>query len=216
MNKTVELVNLWGQYEAEHPDASIEDFCRHLLIRNRENMDREETLVGGVVPWHDDGLLLKIIGRISRLHSSYANIALAGTGLHQIDEFGTLITIQQQKNPRKTEVIYSSLQELSSGTDMLNRLMKRGLISEYADTEDKRSKRLVLTEDGERVMTISKQRVIQLARMMLLEVPGDDKKLCIQLLKNVEMKFSSLWPKHRGMSFDEIFNAVARDEDKPA
>jgi hypothetical protein len=49
-----------------------------------------------------------------KLHSIYAPVALESAGLSQMGE------------PRKTEVIFACLFELSTGTDMLNRLKKRG------------------------------------------------------------------------------------------
>lgn len=213
MNKTVELVNQWGAFEQKHPDGSIEDFCRYLLIHRRET-EQKHPLVGGVVPWHADGLLLKIIGRIHKLNSFYANIALKGTGLNQIEEFGLLITIRQEKNPRKTEVIYSNLFELSSGTDMLNRLKKRGFITEYADKEDKRSKRLKLTASGEATIEKATVKVSKMAKMMMADLAEDDKQLCIQLLKNTEIKFSSLWQKHRGKKFEEIYKELVPKESR--
>src|SRR5882762_853690 len=152
MNKTVALVNEWGKFEAQHPDGSLTDFCRHYLARQNEQKIKGP-LVGGVVPQFVDGLLMKLIGRISKLNMSYANMALKGTDLNQIEEFGMLATIKQEKNPKKTEVIYANLFELSSGTDMLARMKKRGLVKEYDDKDDKRSKRLELTAKGEKVMT---------------------------------------------------------------
>ena len=73
---------------------------------------------------------MKLIGRISKLNLLYPNKALKGTGLNQIEEFGMLMTIKQEKNPRKIEVIYANLFEPSSGTDMRNRMKKRGSIKE--------------------------------------------------------------------------------------
>ncbi len=210
MNKTVELVKQWGAFEEKHPGGSIEDFCRYLLIHRREK-ESKDPLVGGVVPWHSDGLLLKIIGRIHKLNSFYANIALEGTGINQIEEFGMLLTIQLQKNPRKTEVIYSNLFELSSGTDMLNRMKKRGFIAEYADKEDRRSKRLRITAGGQSAIEKAKARVSKMAQMMMHDVSEDDKQLCIQLLKNTEIKFSSLWLKHKGKTFEEIYKELVPD-----
>ncbi len=107
MNKTVALVNEWGNFEARHRDGSIADFCRHYLARQGEQKIKGP-LVGGVVPQFVDGLLMKIIGRISKLNMVYANMALKGTDLNQIEEFGMLVTIRQEKNPRKTEVIYAN------------------------------------------------------------------------------------------------------------
>lgn len=206
MNKTVALVNEWAGFEANHPDGSIEDFCRHYLARQAR--PKEKGLVGGVVPALNDGLLLKIIGRISKLNMSYANMALKGTDLNQIEEFGMLVTIRQEKNPKKTEVIYANLFELSSGTDMLNRMKKRGLIKEYEDQEDKRAKRIELTAKGEKVTTLCAERIKKNAKLLMHELSEDDKELCIQLLKNTEIKFSALWQQHKSKSFDEVFESL--------
>jgi DNA-binding MarR family transcriptional regulator len=207
MNKTVELVNEWGSFEAKHPAGDIKDFCRYYLAK-QSGQKVKGTLVGGVVPHFVDGLLMKIIGRISKLNMLYANMALKGTELNQIEEFGMLVTIKQEKNPKKTEVIYANLFELSSGTDMLNRMNKRGLIKEYDDKEDKRAKRIELTSKGEKVVESCFEQIRKNAMMMAHDLTDDDKELCVQLLKSIEIKFSALWPQHRGNSFEEVYESV--------
>ena len=210
MNKTIELVNQWGAFEQKHPKGSVEDFCRYYLAHQQRKT--KGTLVGGVVPSFNEGLLLKIIGRISKLNMAYANVALKGTGLNQIEEFGILQTIRKEKNPKKTEVIYANLFELSSGTDMLNRMKKRGLIKEYGDKEDKRSKRIELTTKGEKVSEISMANIAKNATMLMNDLTEDDKELCIQLLKNIEIKFSALWQKHKGKEFDIIYKELMTEK----
>jgi len=207
LNKTIQLVNLWGTFEEKHPDGSIEDFCRYLLIHQRES-ENKAPLTGVVVPGNTDGLLLKLMGRIHKVNATYAYTALEGTGLNQLEEFGMLLDIQLAKNPKKTEVIYSSLMELSSGTDMLNRLRERGFITEQADTEDKRSKRLLLTPAGEKTIEKARAQIRKLARMMMYDMTEDDMQLCIKLLKKVEQKFSRLLQGHKGKSFDSIYEEV--------
>jgi DNA-binding MarR family transcriptional regulator len=207
VNKTIELINLWGAFEEKHQTGSIEDFCRHYLAQQRQQKIKGP-LVGGVVPPINDGLLLKIIGRIHKLNMNYANMALKGTDLNQMEEFGILLTIKQEKNPRKTEVIYANLFEVSSGTDMLTRMKKRGLIKEYDDKEDKRSKRIELTAKGEKAIEVCFVKVRRTAMMMMHDLTDDDKELCIQLLKNVEIKFSALWQRHRGKGFEEVYKEV--------
>jgi len=212
MNKTIELVNHWGDFEKKHPNGSIADFCRHFLAHQSKKKDKDNILVGGVVPFIKEGLLLKIIGRISKLNMSYANIALKGTGLNQIEEFGILQTIKQEKSPRKTEVIYANLFELSSGTDMLNRMQKRGLIREYGDKDDKRSKRIELTAKGEKVVKQSTERIKKNAIMLMHTLADDDQELCIQLLKDIEIKLSEQWQKHKGKDFDDIYTELMAGE----
>jgi DNA-binding MarR family transcriptional regulator len=213
MNKTVELVNHWSDFEQSHPKGTIEEFCRHYL-GHQKRKKIEGPLVGGVVPSLNDGLLLKIIGRISKLTMAYANMALKETELRQIEEFGILQTIRKENNPKKTEVIYANLFELSSGTDMLNRLKKRGLIKEYADKDDKRSKRIELTAKGQKAAAACTLKVQKNAIMLMNDLTDDDKDLCIQLLQNIEIKFSALWQKHKGKEFDDIYDEVMTEKKK--
>jgi DNA-binding MarR family transcriptional regulator len=125
-----------------------------------------------------------------------------------------LVTIQQEKNPRKSDIVYANLFELSSGTDMLNRLKKRGLIRELPDKEDKRSKRVELTPDGTKTIERGRVQIGKVARMMTVPLTEDDKQLCIQLLKNIEIKFSALWPDHKGLPFEEVFAEVIASPDQ--
>ncbi|MFN3557026.1 MAG: winged helix DNA-binding protein, partial [Bacteroidales bacterium] len=55
--------------------------------------------------------------------------------------------------PRKTDVIYFNLVELSTGVETLKRLQKSGLIRDFSDESDKRIKRLALTPEGSKVLT---------------------------------------------------------------
>jgi DNA-binding MarR family transcriptional regulator len=208
MNLTVELVKHWGLYEEKHPDASLADFCRYYLITEREHASKGIHL-DGVVPMHVNGILLKTIGRIAKMNGAFASIAFEGTGIQQLEEFGMLLTVSSRVNPKKSEIIYSNVQELSSGTVMLNRLLDGGLIQDYADEHDKRSKRVKLTAKGEMVIEACTQRIGKFTEIMLNEMDDDDKALCIQLLKNVEIKYASLWlKKQKGKSFDDLFGEV--------
>jgi DNA-binding MarR family transcriptional regulator len=203
MNKAVELVKLWGAYEEQHPEASIEDFCRFQLsvsLKAEKQGAPEWQLVPDI-----NGQLVILIRKIGKFHIMYSNKALEGTGLDQIEEFGILVIIFNKKNPIKSEVIYDNLLELSSGTNMLIRLKKRGLITEYSDKEDKRVKRLKLTLKGEETLVKAKALVLKVAGMMVNSLTEDDKQLCIQLLNPINARFSNIFQKQKNKSFDEVY-----------
>jgi len=94
---------------------------------------------------------------------------------------------------------------------MLNRMKKRGLIKEYDDKVDKRSKRIELTPKGEKVVEVCFKRIRKNAIMMTHTLSDDDKELCVQLLKSIEIKFSALWPQHRGKPFEEVLNSIGKE-----
>jgi DNA-binding MarR family transcriptional regulator len=209
MNKTVVLLNEWAAFESAHPHGDLADFCRHFLARVQHNRIGGP-LVGGVVPPGTDGLLLKLMGRISKLNRHYAASAFEDTGLNQMEEFGILSAIQLQHSPRKTDVINNNLFKLTSGTNMIDRLRDRGLITEYDDEEDKRSKRLELTAAGLEAVEAARRRMMKVSKMMLHALTEDDKVLCIALLKNIEIKHSALWLTHKARSFDEVYEEIMR------
>jgi DNA-binding MarR family transcriptional regulator len=206
LNKTVELVKLWGLYEDQHPNGTIEDFCRHHLslpVKDENRIAQEWQLLPDI-----NGRLMIMLRRIGKYHMVYSNKALEGTGLDQIEEFGILVTIFNQINPIKSEAIYNNIIELSSGTNMLIRLKKRGLISEYPDKEDKRVKRLKLTVKGEETIKIAKDRVLKVAAMMVHGLTDEDKQLCIQLLTPINERFDGMFQKQKNKTFEEIFREM--------
>lgn len=202
MNKTVELVNAWAAYEETHPDASLEDFYRFRLARGEEK-DPQGVAVGGIIPRSPEGFFLKMFGRIAQMLKVYEEIAVEQTGLNQVEEFMLLSNINFG-NPRKTELVFAAILELSTGTNILNKLLTEGYIVESNDDEDKRSKRISLTEKGEKVLVACRQNLVRTGILLLNDMTGDEKQLCIQLLKGLEIKLSGQWQRHKGMSFEEV------------
>lgn len=208
VNQTVELVKLWGAFEEQHPGASIADFCRHHLAGSAKK-EVYGAPKGELRP-DLNGQLVILLRRIGKFHIVYSNKALEGTGIDQMEEFGILVTVYNQKNPIKSEAIFNNIMELSSGSNMLIRLKKRGLVSEYADEQDKRVKRLKLTAKGEAALLKAKDVVLQVAEMMVHDLSDEDKRLCIQLLQPVDRRFSGLFQKQRNKSFQEIYKENIR------
>jgi DNA-binding MarR family transcriptional regulator len=203
VNKTVELVKLWGAYEEKFPDGTLEDFFRRQLAANVK--PKEIVMPEGKLVPDLNGRLVILLRRIGKFHMSYSNKALEGTGLDQIEEFGILVTIYNQKNPIKSEAIYNNIMELSSGTNMLIRMKKRGLVTEYADKEDKRVKRLSLTKKGEEAILKAKVQVLKVAHMIVHALTDDEKQLCIQLLSPIDTRLSGAYQRLKNKSFDEIY-----------
>jgi len=207
MNKTVNLVNLWGEFEAKHPDAEIEDFCRYYLtsLREKDNLGK---LFNGMMPPTDKIILSKLVQRISTIQQSYANAALADTLVKQLEEFIVLNTIMSLKEGKKTEVIYSSMLELSTGLNILSNLLKQDFITEEDDKDDKRSKRVKITAKGEEVLQSCYIQLRKANSLVYQDMAEEDISLTVQLLKNVDIKLSPLWQQHKGKSIEEILASI--------
>jgi DNA-binding MarR family transcriptional regulator len=211
MNKTAEIVNLWAEFEENHTTAGIDDFCRYYLNKKKNEADRD--LAEGInQPYADHSRLAKLVGRLMRLNSYYANLALKEIGIGGLDEFTYLLTVRQLNEPRKTDVIYKNFHDLSSGLLIIDRLKNKKLLTEKADEKDKRSRLLKLTVEGELKLNEAQVQLDKVSDMFYTRLPADDIKLCIQLLSPIELVFSGLWREHKGHTFDEIHKNLTEDK----
>lgn len=203
MNKTVELVNAWGEYEAAHPTAGIDDFC-HAYIMSKRAGEKNKKAFAGIVPPDSYSKIAKLVGRIGKLHSAYAVVVLKDCGLNSMDEFLYLSSIAKTGTPRKTKVIYENFNELSSGLLILERLKVKGLLTEEEDEEDKRSKRLKLTKKGNALLNRCYKQMGTLNEWFFKTISKEDIDLCIHLLQNIEIDFSERWFDDKGKTAKQL------------
>lgn len=191
MNKAVELINEWAAFDEQYPGTSLEDFCRHYLIKKREPQDAGE-ISGGVMPPKIDSILLKLLGRITSMGQIYSREMLKKIPEIQLEGFHYLTTLRQLGESRKTDVINHHLSELSTGIDILNRLKESELIEERPDPSDRRAKLIKVSPQGNQLLLRCFWRMSHVGSILFDELAEEDKKLCIQLLKNVEIKHAKL------------------------
>lgn len=204
IDKTVTLLNQWAEFLSRNPGAELEDFHRYKLIEQKQARQQQGEVADGILPPEANLLLIKLLHRIDRLYLEYAEVAIEGTGIHHFEEFLFLNAVAHLQEPRKTEVITHTITRLSSGLLIIERLKKYGYIAESDDEEDKRSKRVELTPSGQMVLQNCYEQTSQLGKLFFSDLTEEDMLLCIQLLKSVEIKFSQLWPKHKGKTFEMI------------
>ncbi len=192
MNKTVELINLWAKYEEDNPKAEISQFCQAYLV-NQEQRTKKIEFWQSPLPPDSASLLIKLLGRIAKLHNQYVMGAFANCGINNFEEFLYLNSISTTPNLKKTDVILANFNELSSGLLILDRLKKAKLIVEQNDELDKRTKRLAMTKEGASVLTACYQKLNDVNEMCFSGLAEEQVKLCIQLLQPVEASLAKKW-----------------------
>lgn len=197
MNRTVDLVNYWAAFEKAHPKAEILDFCRYMLVKEREDKQARGFL-GGAVPPDLHSKFAKLIGRITKIHVGLSLPILKEFGVNSFEDFAFLNSIYKLENPRKTDVINTNFVELSSGLLIIDRLKKNKWTIEKNDAIDKRSKRLSISPKGRKVLEQVYKRMAELNQQSFGDIADDDVMLCIQLMSPVEAALTTSWLAKKG------------------
>jgi DNA-binding MarR family transcriptional regulator len=158
-----QLINLVEQLEEENPgkEISIQDFTGFLL--NKVEHGSAETVNNEVRFGNNDSAALDIayqldnnIGRLfvfmSRYAKHYIKKALEGTPLQTGEDFTALAILLTHDHLSKTELISHNLQEKTSGTEVIRRLIASDLVRQWDDVKDKRSKHIAITDAGKELL----------------------------------------------------------------
>ncbi|SEP44675.1 MarR family winged helix-turn-helix transcriptional regulator [Mucilaginibacter sp. AW1-7] len=158
-----QLISLVEEMEKEHKgdEVSIQDFTGFLLNHVADPTD--EYVNGDVRFGKSEKMALEVayqldnnIGRLFVFMSRYAKFyikkALDGTPLQTAEEFTGLAILLTHDHLTKSELINYNLQEKTSGTEVIRRLIAAGLARQWDNPEDKRGKYVGITDKGKQLL----------------------------------------------------------------
>lgn len=153
-----ELIDYLSLYEQESNEVGTEvnftDFLGFLNSHHAHQNIKVSELKGNVTsselpeqegPDTDISILIVLMFRYAK---GYIKKALKDSAINTADEFSYLITLMTYDSLSKTELILKQVMEKTSGTEIINRLLKLGLIEQFSDETDKRSVRVKITPAG--------------------------------------------------------------------
>ena len=158
-----QLFNLLEQFEAENgvKEGTMNDFAGFLVNNLREP---EGELAGSDVRFGKNELRAQelafmVDNNISRLFffmgryaKSYVKKALKDTPLQTAEDFTCLAILLTHDHLSKGELITRNIQEKTSGTEVIRRLLSAGLVKQWDDEEDKRGKKISITDEGKALL----------------------------------------------------------------
>ena len=121
-------MNLWAELEKEEADLSLDQFCWKVLGRRLARPD-----VAGSSVFAPNGRTIGLIGRLGKFATLYSKKALAKYELSTVEEWVYLLRLYTLGNPRKSELIHDLLSEFPSGSEIIRRLVDKGLVQESVD-----------------------------------------------------------------------------------
>lgn len=147
----IPVISLWEEFIQRHKEGTVEDFARWIIKEkknekpNKDSPPQKKPKSGGKysVNLNESAKALLLINRLHRLIQIKTKPIIKKAGFTKDHEYGMLTQIFLLNNPNKKELAKEMLLENSTAVEISNRLVKRGLIKEADDPNDKRSTRLV-------------------------------------------------------------------------
>jgi DNA-binding MarR family transcriptional regulator len=123
---------------------------------------------------------------MSRYAKSYIKKALEGTALHTAEEFTCLSILFTHDHLSKTDLINRNLQEKTSGTEVIKRLITNGLATQWDDEHDRRGKRIAITPRGKEQLHIVFKDMNHVGKMVTGNLSFEEKLNLKYLLQKLD------------------------------
>jgi len=158
-----QLLTLVEEFEAETSsvNGTVEEFTGFLLSRqetiipevvsadvrfgDKEKEAQQRTLI-------TENAIGRLFVYMSRYARSYIKLALDGTPLISPDDFTCLAILLTHEELSKKELIERNMQEKTSGSEVIRRLIAAGLVHQKDGIDDKRTKKVSITQKGRELL----------------------------------------------------------------
>jgi DNA-binding MarR family transcriptional regulator len=216
------LINQFFSFEAEkgnRDEYSMDEFIGYLNAKSvSPELEMREISGGNDARLMDQyrnssrdiSILIVLMNRYAKW---YIKKVLKDSQLHTPDEFSFLITLMTYESLSKSELIAKQVMEKTSGTEIIQRLIRKGLIVESADDHDKRSIRVSITGEGrEEILRILPQ-MGKVTKIVAGNLSPDEVNTLSYLLKKLDYFHNDIYNNKRELSLSDILAGVTNREE---
>jgi len=138
----------------------------------------------------------------------YIKKVLRDSHLQTPDEFSFLITLMTYNSLSKSELITKQVMEKTSGSEVIRRLIKRGLIVESADENDKRSIRVSITQSGREEILRILPLMSKVTEIVVGNLSAEEINTLSYLLKKLDYFHNDIYLNKRGQTLSDILSGI--------
>ena len=211
------LINHFFSFDAErgeHEEYSMDEFIGYLNSKSGTKEMEMRKVSGEKTDWLRDEFrstsidISILIVLMYHYAKGYIKKALRDSFLQTPDEFSFLITLMTYDNLTKSELITKQVMEKTSGSEVIRRLIKRGLIIEYADEKDKRSIRVSITKTGREEILKILPVMGKVSEIVVGNLAAEEINTLSYLLKKLDHFHNDIYINKRGYSLNDISGGI--------
>lgn len=151
-----------------------------------------------------DSVLAMNIGVLFQHAKHYIKTALKDTPLKGIFDFMFLATLIDKGDLRKSDLINFNMAEFSPGMEVIRRLIRNGLIRDYDDPEDGRSRKVRITGGGRSVFQKALGRMRNVNQIVVGNLSETEKYKVLAITQKLVHFHQPIWSEDMGKPLEDI------------
>lgn len=210
----IELIELLDEFESAREvvgqEMNMSDFLGFLNSKNRSENIKTKQLKGDYAgykyeetdgPVTDISILIVLMFRYAK---GYIKKALRDSAIKTADEFSFLMTLMTYESLSKSELIQKQVMEKTSGTEIINRMIKMGLIESFNDETDKRSVRVKMTPAGRMEIIKILPEMQKVSKIVTGNLNETEKNTMAYMLRKLEHYHNDIFMNKKDSELEEL------------
>jgi DNA-binding MarR family transcriptional regulator len=200
--------DLLGQLEKFEQETGLEDlesFSGWLVAQHNGAKPYLPTKWDNDYPPDEDGRLAMSVSILNQHAKHYIKTALKDTPLKGLFDF-TFLAGLLETDQRKSDLINLGLLEFSPGMEVIRRLIRNGLIEDFEDPTDGRSRRVRITALG---LTVFQHALTEFSKVKLIvagNLKSEEKRTMIAYLSKLIHFHQPIWDQDLGTDLEVILD----------
>ena len=200
-----ELVNEMEDFSSQTHSNSLDDFRNWLNTKAYERENPKHLFKKYELTVNDlENEICKQILLLNRFAKQMIRKGLQNYPQLANEEFTYLYRLADYDSLTKMQLVEKNGHEKQTGIEIIKRLLKYGLIEEFADKEDKRSTRVKVTKSGLDLFKKSSTQVTEVAKILSADLSDEEKKILLKTLKKLNEFHFNVYHEHKNSSFEDL------------
>ena len=212
------LINQFFSFDAEkgnREEYSIDEFIGYLNAKSGLKDLEIRKISGENKEWFNDeyrntasdiSILIVLMNRYAKW---YIKKVMRDSLLQTPDEFSFLITLMTYDSLTKSELIAKQVMEKTSGSEVIRRLINKGMITETADDNDKRSIRVAITKSGRDEILKILPLMSKVTKIVVGNLSDEEVNTLSYLLKKLDYFHNEIYLNKKDQPLSEIFSGIS-------
>jgi MarR family transcriptional regulator, lower aerobic nicotinate degradation pathway regulator len=149
-------------------------------------------------------LISEYLHKIYRYNRFYIKKGLDATSLLTFDDFICLVILMEQGSLTKMDLVEETINEKTSGMLVIKRLIDQGFVVQTNDEDDRRSRRITITDKGRETVLKSIPDISQANDLYMGDLSATEQQQFVNLLLRLHHYHNPVYLHHKEATLNEL------------
>ena len=193
------------EFEEKGEGDTIDDFVAWMQTAPTLKIDSKAAILKSVpLQGNVNAQICQLIALMYKYIRFYYKKGFKNSLLQTMEDFGFLATLTMFGDLRKNKLIQKNTSEFTSGMEVIRRLERNELIESFSDPEDKRARRVKITEKGQGVFYQTLPVLQKMGAIATGELTEVEKQQLFELLNKLNYFHNPIFHEEKESTLDTI------------